>query len=513
MHTTGINDSEDHGKVKRRTRRQRRAIDRMDRKSRSFFSPLGNPVREVQFLLGFLVATLFFVAPALAQDGEAKVRMVHLSPDAPAVKVTVDGEEVEALSNVAYLDATPYLTLPAGPHELAVYAVGDDSEPVLEVKVSPEANNSYTVAGVGLLADETFGARLFEDDDEEPEDGKAKVRVVHAIPDVGPAKVSVADGPDLFALPGFANASNYIEVDEGTYTLDVTPSGAEAPAFSVPDVGVEAGKTYTAFAIGQASEGTVGTIITEDSDDGEIVARTGAAAETGEGTSEDNLPSSSGSEEKNKNRQAVASKENEGSDNGAPEGQASEDVEAASAGQYDHPETAVAPVEEAPPEAQSAAAYEEEQVYQEPAPVHQEEAATVYYEEPAYQEPAPVYYEEPVYQEPVYYEQPVYHEEQVYYEEPAYYEQPVYQEEVYYETSVSGQAVDYSYAYSGDVSSDTSYSNTSTNVTQNSTQNVTSVSQSVSVGAVVSNQNAVLNSGARRKFVTPAKNRGRNTRG
>lgn len=244
-------------------------------------SPSGGQFRGMQFLLGFVIATLFFASPALAGEDEAKVRMVHLSPDAPAVKVTVDGEEVEALSDVAYLDATPYLSLPSGPHDLAVYAAGDDladSEPVLEVTIEPEEGNSYTVAGVGLLADDTFGARLFEDDNEKPEEGKAKVRVVHAVPDVGPATVGVEDGPDLFTLPGCTNASNYVEVEDGTYTLDVIPSGADAPAFSLPDVSVEAGEVYTAFAVGQASGETLGAIFTADSRDGEIVARTGAAA-------------------------------------------------------------------------------------------------------------------------------------------------------------------------------------------------------------------------------------------
>ncbi|MGH3088375.1 MAG: DUF4397 domain-containing protein, partial [Rubrobacteraceae bacterium] len=210
------------------------------------------PQGEILALLGAVIAALLLISPAMAQDGEAKVRMVHLSPDAPAVMVEVDGEPVEDLADVSYRDASPYLPIPAGPHEIAVFAVADPSEPVLEVSVAPEAGESYTIAGVGLLEDDSFGARLFEDDNSEPDEGEARLRVIHAVPDVGPATVSVADGPDLFSLAGFANASDYAGVEAGTYTLEVTPAGAPSPAFEVPDAEVEEGEVYTAFAIGQA---------------------------------------------------------------------------------------------------------------------------------------------------------------------------------------------------------------------------------------------------------------------
>jgi hypothetical protein len=174
------------------------------------------PDIEVAFLIGAVVAALLLVSPAMAQDGEAKIRMAHLSPDAPAVMVELDGEPVEDLAHVSYRDSTPYLPIPAGSHEVAVFAVADPSEPVLEVSISLEADSAYTVAGVGLLEDGTFGARLFEDDLSDPDEGEARMRVIHAIPDVGPATVGVQDGPDLFALPGFSNASDYADVEDGT---------------------------------------------------------------------------------------------------------------------------------------------------------------------------------------------------------------------------------------------------------------------------------------------------------
>ncbi|AHY47822.1 protein of unknown function (DUF4397) [Rubrobacter radiotolerans] len=241
-----------------------------------------------------LVALPLGALPATAREtgepekGAALVRVVHLSPDAPAVRVTVDGEDVKALSDVAYLDATPYLELPAGPHRLAAYPTEaePDVEPVLEAEIEPGAGESYTVVGIGLVEDETLAARLFVDNNREPERGKAKVRIVHAVPDLGPARVGSGDTPELLVLPGFSNASGYAEVDGGTYTLDVTPSGADSPAFSFPEATVEAGSIYTAFAVGQAAEKTLGAIVTEDSAEGEVVARTGDARKTKENSTD-----------------------------------------------------------------------------------------------------------------------------------------------------------------------------------------------------------------------------------
>src|SRR3954452_20792486 len=47
-----------------------------------------------------------------APEGEARVRVVHASPDAPNVDVLVDDAKV--LSDVPYLAASGYLAVPAG---------------------------------------------------------------------------------------------------------------------------------------------------------------------------------------------------------------------------------------------------------------------------------------------------------------------------------------------------------------------------------------------------------------
>src|SRR6187551_403638 len=110
-----------------------------------------NRTSWIMVLLGLLLA-LALVPAASAQGSNALVRVVHASPDAPAVDVYVDGNK--ALSNVPFFTASDHLPLPAGLHDIKVTPAGDANTAVIDAKgVSFEAGNAYTVAATGTLAE------------------------------------------------------------------------------------------------------------------------------------------------------------------------------------------------------------------------------------------------------------------------------------------------------------------------------------------------------------------------
>jgi hypothetical protein len=176
-------------------------------------------------LLGLaLITALTLVAPAFAQGaGQAQVRVAHLAPDAPNVDVYVNGDPV--LTDVPYTTISDYLSLPAGTQQVTVYATGDTTSPVIDTPVELAAGGAYTVAAVGLVADDSLTAQVYEDDLRSPASGNAKVRVVHASPDAGPVDVIPRGGQALVAGLAFPDASPYAEVPAGTYTLDVNAAG------------------------------------------------------------------------------------------------------------------------------------------------------------------------------------------------------------------------------------------------------------------------------------------------
>ena len=180
---------------------------------------------------------------------DARVRVVHASPDAPGVDVYANDNKV--LTNVEFPAASDYLTVPAGTYNFKVFATGADpvsDEPVIDADATLAAGKDYTVAAVGLVAD--IQPAVFEDNNAAPAEGKAHVRVIHASPDAPAVDIAVAGGPVVIAGLAFPDASEYTPVDEGTYDLEVRAAGTETVALPLDGVSLAAAKIYTVIAVG-----------------------------------------------------------------------------------------------------------------------------------------------------------------------------------------------------------------------------------------------------------------------
>jgi hypothetical protein len=215
-------------------------------------------------LLGLaLMTALAVAAPAFAQGaGQAQVRVAHLAPDAPNVDVYVNGDPV--LTDVPYTTVSDYLSLPAGTQQVTVYATGDTTSPVIDTPVELAAGGAYTVAAVGLVADDSLTAQVYQDDLSRPASGNAKVRVVHASPDAGPVDVVPRGGDPLVSGLAFPDASPYAEVPAGTYTLDVNAAGTNKTALTVPDATLASGGVYSAFAVGTVFADSLNVLLVQD---------------------------------------------------------------------------------------------------------------------------------------------------------------------------------------------------------------------------------------------------------
>jgi hypothetical protein len=185
---------------------------------------------------------------ASAQES-ARVRVVHASPDAPAVDVYADGARV--LTAVPYKGSSEYLPVPAGDHNFQVFATGanpESDEPVIDADATLVGGQDYTIAAVGTVAE--IRPLVLEDNNAAPASGKAHVRVVHASPDAPAVDVAVKGGPVLFSDLAFPSADGPSPVDAGTYDLEVRPTGTTTVALPIDDVALQAGKIYTVFAVG-----------------------------------------------------------------------------------------------------------------------------------------------------------------------------------------------------------------------------------------------------------------------
>ncbi len=184
-------------------------------------------------------------------DGEARVRVVHASPDAPNVDVLLDDAEV--LADVPYLAASDYLEVPAGEHNVKVNAAGTSTS-VIDADVDLTDGTDYTVIASGLVA--SIAPIVLEDDNSAPGSGNARVRAIHGAPSAPAVDIYVtapgadleAETPALSAME-FGDVADYIEAPAGDYQVRVTPAGTKTVVIDSGTLSLASGQVRTAIAV------------------------------------------------------------------------------------------------------------------------------------------------------------------------------------------------------------------------------------------------------------------------
>ena len=194
------------------------------------------------------------LSPVAAAE-TAKVRVLHASPDAPAVDVYLNDTKVDALTNVPFGIISGYLDIPAGTQNVKVYATGTMDKPVIDADLTLEAGKMYTVAAANEVA--KIEAQVLVDSPN-PTTDKAQVRVIHFSADAPAVDIAPKGGDPIISALEYPKATDYLALDGGTYDLEVRLAGTTTVALDLPGVAVENGKAYSVFAIGSAASPAVG---------------------------------------------------------------------------------------------------------------------------------------------------------------------------------------------------------------------------------------------------------------
>ena len=212
----------------------------------------------------FTIVALAAPAAGFAAD-EARVRVLHGSPDAPAVDVYVDGDKVgDPLAGLEFGNISKYVNLPAGTYDLKVCAAADASVCPIEANdVELTAGTRYTIAATNVLAG--IEAQIITDDPS-PAAGSTQVRVVHFSADAPAIDVLTQDGSatvvDALAYP---DATDYLTLDPGAYDLKVCADADNAVCPLDPgSLDLEAGTSYSVFAIGSLEAETLDAVVAVD---------------------------------------------------------------------------------------------------------------------------------------------------------------------------------------------------------------------------------------------------------
>jgi hypothetical protein len=201
-------------------------------------------------VLTILALVLGFATATLAQAPSARIRVVHASPDAPAVDVLVN--DAVAFSNAPFKGITDYASIPPATYNIKVVPTGTTAPVVIDTDLTLTAEPSgYTVVAVGKLA--AIEPLVLVDNNATPAAGFAHVRFVHASPDAPAVDIAVKGGPVLFSNVRFKEGDEYISVAATTYDLEVRLEGTDTVVLDVPGVKLADRSVYTIFAMGLAA--------------------------------------------------------------------------------------------------------------------------------------------------------------------------------------------------------------------------------------------------------------------
>jgi Domain of unknown function (DUF4397) len=199
--------------------------------------------------LGF-IGIIAFAAPfgiqkshSVSAQSPSYVRVIHASPFVGTADVFVDGTKL--LSSFQFGTVTDYVAIPAGPHKVQIALVGKGiGASVISETLAVNPGYAYTVAATG--ADSSSLALQVFIDNNILSPGTAKLRVYQLSPDAGSVSVDTG-GKSLLSGLNYQNASSYLSIAAGAYTLGVDASSNTSLHVSTT---LKANTVTSVFAVG-----------------------------------------------------------------------------------------------------------------------------------------------------------------------------------------------------------------------------------------------------------------------
>jgi hypothetical protein len=206
-----------------------------------------------------LTAVVAIDSTSAPDAGQAWVRVLHGSPDAPAVDVYVDG--TKAITGLVFGKITDYTPVPAGDHAIKVCATGSTTVcPIDLPKIAVADGKKYTIAATDRLAN--ISAKVIVDAPAAPTADTTQLRVVHFSADT-PAVDVFADGATVVTGIAYPNATDYLAVPGATYSVKVCAAADNSVCPIGPvQLTLENGKAYSVFAVGSLAAATATPVVT-----------------------------------------------------------------------------------------------------------------------------------------------------------------------------------------------------------------------------------------------------------
>lgn len=184
----------------------------------------------------------------LATTTLACIRLLHASPDAPAVDIYANGSPI--IQNFAFGQITEYSCVRPGMYRITVYTAGATDTPIIDISLAVRMRMNATLALAGFL--QNIDLLVVEEPPAFLNYANALIRTVALLPDA-PAVDAAGNGTVLFSNVTNGMITNYLPLLPGVYSFDLRTAGTTQVLATVSNVTILPGKAYTIFDIGLAA--------------------------------------------------------------------------------------------------------------------------------------------------------------------------------------------------------------------------------------------------------------------
>ena len=178
--------------------------------------------------------------------GVAHIRLLHASPNSPAVDVYANDKRLVA--NIAYRSFTEYLTIPSGNYNIKVYLAGTKVTPIINTTLFVAPGSFYTMAAIGNSPNISLYPIPEPPITRDP--SRACIRFVHLAPNAPAVDVTHPTGDKLFSNISYKGITGYKCLPPGNHALDIRGAGTSDIALSNPNIRLLPNRFYTIYAVG-----------------------------------------------------------------------------------------------------------------------------------------------------------------------------------------------------------------------------------------------------------------------
>jgi len=226
-------------------------------------------LRRLAWLWSGLLSCLILFSIGCGGSGggsaDALVRFLQASPDAPSVNVLVDGKSVAG--NLAYGNATAYISLKSGSRHIQVVPVSGSS-PIFDQTISFISSTNQTLLLTGPAA--SIQPVMLKDGGTTATTGDGYVRVVNASGTMGaadvyivPAGSSIVGVKTVAAGLTFDKDTGYQLIAVGNYEVFMTKPNTATAFLSTGSISMTSAQNQTMVALDGAAGGFTFALLTD----------------------------------------------------------------------------------------------------------------------------------------------------------------------------------------------------------------------------------------------------------